>query len=123
MQNDMRDRLVDLLKNSPHLDTLYCEFEDAADWLIAKGVIVPPCKAGDTVYYINTRPHIVLRRNEIYEAKVVRIVATSLGVALVIHTRGEYGCCETPDIRDWNETVFLTKDQAEQKLKELSEND
>ena len=42
MQNDMRDRLVELLENSPHLDTLYCTFEEATDWLLKKGVIVPP---------------------------------------------------------------------------------
>lgn len=79
-----------------------------------------PCKVGDTVYYLNTRPHIVFRRNEIYEAKVIRIVVISLGVALVIQTRGEYGCCETPDIKDWDKTVFLTRESAEQALKELS---
>ena len=78
-----------------------------------------PCKVGDTVYYLNTQYHMALYRNTIYEAKVARIVATSLGVALVIHIRDESGCCEIPDVKDFGKTVFLTKEEAEAKLKEL----
>jgi hypothetical protein len=130
MRNRLKDLIIQSTQKCDSTDCNTCKYWNTndcgavriADHLIANGVILPPCKVGDKVYYINTRPHIVLRQNEIYEAKVVRIIALSLGVSLVIHTRGEYGCCETPDIRDWNETVFLTKAQAEQKLKELREN-
>ena len=43
---DVREKLVDLLRNSPHLDTIKgykgndCTFEQGADWLIAHGVTV-----------------------------------------------------------------------------------
>ena len=43
---DIRERLVELLRNSPHLDTIKgykgndCTFEQGADWLIANGVTV-----------------------------------------------------------------------------------
>ena len=43
---DVRERLVELLRNSPHLDTIKgykgndCTFEQGADWLIANGVTV-----------------------------------------------------------------------------------
>ena len=43
---DVRERLVELLRNSPHLDTIKgykgndCTFEQGADWLIAHGVTV-----------------------------------------------------------------------------------
>ena len=43
---DAREKLVELLRNSPHLDTVKgykgndCTFEQGADWLIAHGVTV-----------------------------------------------------------------------------------
>ena len=43
---DVREKLVGLLRNSPHLDTIKgykgndCRFEQGADWLIANGVTV-----------------------------------------------------------------------------------
>ena len=91
--------------------------------LLANGVIAPPCKVGDTVYYLNTMSKIALYKNTIYEAKVVRIVTTNLGTALVIQIRDEFGCCEISDIRDWGKTIFLTKEEAGAKLKEREKND
>ena len=41
---DVREKLVELLRNSPHLDTISdCTFEQGADWLIANGVTVQEC--------------------------------------------------------------------------------
>ena len=38
---DVREKLVELLRNSPHLDTISdCTFEQGADWLIRNGVTV-----------------------------------------------------------------------------------
>ena len=43
---NVREKLVELLRNSPHLDTVKgykgndCTFEQGADWLIAHGVTV-----------------------------------------------------------------------------------
>ena len=43
---DVREKLVELIRNSPHLDTIKgykgndCTFEQGADWLIAHGVTV-----------------------------------------------------------------------------------
>lgn len=81
-----------------------------------------PRKVGDTVYYLNTQYHMALHRNTIYEAKVTRIVITSLGVALVIHIRDESGCCEVPDVKDFGKTVFLTREEAEKALAERETN-
>ena len=50
---DIREKLVELLRNSPHLDTVKgykgndCTFEQAADWLIANGVTVQECKVAE----------------------------------------------------------------------------
>lgn len=55
----MRDRLIELLKQAerdfgntgkPVLDIE----EYVADYLLANGVIVPPCKMGDKVYVVNS---------------------------------------------------------------------
>ena len=46
---DVREKLVELLCNSPHLDAIKgykgddCTFEQGADWLIAHGVTVQEC--------------------------------------------------------------------------------
>lgn len=114
----MRDRLIEILSKPIHPKEGVNLAEVIADYLLDNGVIVPPCKVGDTVYYINTQYHIALYRNKIYEAKVARIVATSLGVCLVIHIRDESGCCEIPDVKDFGKTVFLTREEAEKALAE-----
>lgn len=46
---DVREKMVELLRNSPHLDTVKgykgndCTFEQGADWLIAHGVTMQEC--------------------------------------------------------------------------------
>ena len=127
MANEMRDRLVELLDATIIVQAEEKALGDIADHLIKNGVIVPPCKVGETVYYINRFYHIELRKDTIYKAKVVRIVTNSLGTSLVIQIRDESGCTElsnidcveTPNIEDFSKTVFLTKEKAEAKLKEM----
>ena len=49
---DVREKLVELLRNSPHLDTVKgndCTFEQGADWLIANGVTVQSERMVDAV--------------------------------------------------------------------------
>ena len=53
MQNEMRDRIAEIIRNTqmnanPLTQVGYAE----SDALIACGVILPPCKVGDTVYEI-----------------------------------------------------------------------
>ena len=64
---DVRTKLVELLRNSPHLDVIKgykgndCTFEQGADWLIAHGVTVqewipasdPPKESGEYVVMIH----------------------------------------------------------------------
>lgn len=67
------------------------EYEDAEE----NGLMLRlPCKVGDTVYYINTVPHIALYQNTIYKAEVARIVTTHLGTSIVIQIHNDYGCTE-----------------------------
>ena len=46
-----RDRLVELL-NADMRSFSRDYAEEMADYLIANGVICPPCKPGDTIYFI-----------------------------------------------------------------------
>ena len=105
-----RKRLVELLG-----DYLYSE--QIADHLLANGVIVPPCKVGDKVYYFSENPLCLsVQPYRIYEADVVRIVTVGLGTSLVIQIRNEYGCTEIPDVNEWGKTVFTSREEAEKAL-------
>ena len=103
-----RDRLIKLL----NVDMSGCEgdyAEEMADYLIKNGVIVPPCKVGDTVYFdtylhgdsVGVRPHKVI--------KVKSVITTE-------PSKGGIGA----EIPDWSfgESVCLTEEEAEKALKE-----
>lgn len=67
-----------------------------------------PCAVGDTVWTID--PDI----NFIDDFKVTDIDIVKEGIAICNHYLG-YSC----DVNDFGNTVFLTKEEAEAKLKEL----
>lgn len=93
-----------------------CVDHHIADHLLANGVIVPPCKVGDTVYWLNFYNHLMLYRDKYYEAEVVRIVVTRFGVSCVIRVRGEHTTYEIPNV-EFGKSVFLTREEAEQAMK------
>lgn len=104
MQNDMRDRLVELLRTVDNMRLMRKGFTECADHLIANGVIVPPCKVGQKVYAFSyPRTDITVIDEETVE-----------DCHFIVDTDECYY-----DERDFGRTVFLTKDQAEQKLKEM----
>ncbi len=110
----MRERLIELLQQEQSRQS-----EDIADYLLANGIIVPPCKVGDTVYYVSENPlNLSVQANTIYEATVVRFTITRRGITLVIQIHNDYGVTELPDVTEWGITVFATKEEAEQALKE-----
>ena len=107
MQNDMRDRLVELLQTINNMRLMRKGFGECADHLIANGVILPPCKVEQTVWFI--------RNKEIIETCVEKIILKHGGLYIKL-------CCNSMYETTCNsigKTVFLTKDQAEQKLKEM----
>jgi hypothetical protein len=145
-----RDRLIELFKEMdkdfgitcPNINTdknckgckyqirgafIDCNYlERKVDYLLANGVIVPPCKVGDTIYknilfkdghgdtvpqsvvgfHLGKFPHIRGRERKQYIIVYHEVVNT------ISHI----------DIKQIGKTVFLTKEEAEQKLKELKEN-
>ena len=120
----MRDRLIELIEKEIDTKATGINVEWLADHLIKNGVIVPPCKVGDVVYYVSDSPiNISVQANTIYEAHIPRIVTTKYGTTLVIQIHNTYGVTEIPDINDFGKTVFLTRGEAEAKLKERKEDE
>lgn len=114
MQNEMRDRLIQLITNS-EIDFLCSPNKThfptfLADHLIENGVIVPPCKVGQTIWFI--------RDEKIIETKVEKIVLKNKGVYLKLGCNAMY---ET-SCNSIGKTVFLTREEAEQKLKGGADN-
>ena len=100
----------------------YEDFDEwLADELLANGVIVPPCKVGDKVYCIvkyqsKGFEDRLPERDIIIEEKITRIAQTKMPYLFfdtnTVHfTEDKIG-----------KTVFLTKEEAEEKLKELNGN-
>ncbi len=124
-----RERLIELIKKSRR-EWLSKEYDNdteksfndeyIAEYLLANNVVVLPCNVGDTVYYINEYYDIYLHKDTIYEAKVARMVITKNNeISLVIHIKDESGLMEYPNVKDFGKTVFLTRAEAEAKLKEM----
>lgn len=76
---------------------------------VLEKAIIPPCKVGDTVYY----PYEY--RNVVLEKTVIKIVIEKEDRWL------DVGVSFLP-FENIGKTVFLTKEEAEEKLKELKEN-
>ena len=82
--------------NRPPEDCEGCTNEQLAEYLLENGVIVLPCKVGDTVYQTDTA-------GQIYASTVKNIIYDTSSIAF--------------DERAIGTTVFLTKEQAEKALK------
>ena len=108
-----RDRLIELIikgytewGNITRYEVSISEY--LADYLLENGVIVPLCKVGDMVYAIGTIT------GQIIESVVIAIICSENNIFL--HLENE----TVVDIfQQLGKTVFLTKEEAEEKLKEL----
>lgn len=111
----MKEKLTELIKkaekefsfsNRPVLDIE----EFIADYLLANGVIVPPCKAGDTVWFLARSLHTKIEK--VKSGKVVRMAITENGIDLFV----DNWTAKLP----YGKRAFLTKEEAEQALAERS---
>ena len=120
-----RERLIELLKKAPyganaitlsdkHKDSILGEI---ADYLLESGVIVPPVKAGDTIYEIHER-----RKG----GEWVKIISERFVHGVEIYAGGcmiaRCGSTISVFLSDIGKTVFLTREEAENALKEREEN-
>lgn len=114
----MRDRLIELLDDT--LQDWECDVSnktltEIAEHLWDNGVIVTPCVVGDRLYDIYEAK--VNGYGDIREMKVteIKIILDKRNKPWLIIS-GYYFAFE-----DFGKTVFLTKEEAEAKLKELKE--
>ena len=80
---DVRERLVELLRNSPHLDTITaykgndCTFEQGADWLIANGVTVQEWISVDDRLPKNEVDVLICAQRRYYKGGTIPVVSTA----------------------------------------------
>jgi hypothetical protein len=108
--------LIELCKQIPYGVSVGAKFEQyfcekIADYLLANGVIVPPCKVGSQIYMLVTRkthcfeyPNGKMQRVENQHTFIKETYLTKLNFFKVID--------------DFGKTVFLTKEEAEKALAE-----
>jgi hypothetical protein len=102
----MRDRLIKLIEKEvprPKADAL-------AGHLLANGVIVPPCKVGDKVYLPCLKEW-----GNIENYTITEFELDNGGLWFVVDDEDR----EAHPIEIIGKEVFLTKEEAEAKLKEL----
>ena len=128
----MRDRLIEIIKKVPYGVSVGAKFEQhfcekVADCLLENGVIVPPCRVGDMVYFVQSE--------KIYSGKVILIRPFIHKDNTIFHGNVEYEC-EDPFYNDGrkmrhqvsvvfqkygcNMIAYLTKEQAEKALAEVA---
>ena len=104
-----RERLTELLY---HHKLGFIKVEDLADYLIANGVIVPPCKVGDKIY------------RAVYDWEGCKTVSEWELEKLEVYV-DEVGFVDDSDnwiaFDDFGKTVFLTREEAEQALRKEEE--
>ena len=113
----MRDRLIELLQNfadgtytSNGTITDGTKVDDVVDYLIANGVIVPPCKVGDSVYsnvLDEIEGFVVVSMELAYKAKGF--------VGEFVSNNGTYPMLF--NFENIGKTVFRTREEAEKALK------
>ena len=120
-----RDRLIhkimSLKKPTISLQTAM----DIVDAVIDEGVIVPPCKVGDVVYVITSDSPTGIEETKVSQIKIKvkenGKFSYRISAPCVYDTWGEpqWTFCAF----EFGKTVFLTKEEAEEKLKERVNND
>ena len=129
----MKDKLYNMIIEKE--DELYWEnvhmsdskrIEAIANHLIDSGlVIVLPCKVGDTVWFIASRYDWENRKHIQYihngYVKAIKFSARPTKITVECEDLNDMGRCRGADYHASNvgKTLFLTKEEAEAKLKEL----
>ena len=118
------ERLTELIMNTPKIPVMmngraqgrtYQTARNIADHLLANGVIVPPCKVEDKLYYITpvkTIEECIVHAVECEENKItVKCHLWRKEREALLHKHLVYF-----NITDFGKTVFLTRDEAEKAL-------
>lgn len=132
----MRDRLIELLNaiscktgcvcsaldegRCSHLDSLdRCQIEAIADYLLSNGVIVPPCKMGDTVYVLTSDSITGFEKSRVKRMLLKNLQdGTTIKIIIPCVCDDWGGAVREFYPEDFGKTVFFTEEEAEQALKE-----
>ena len=119
-----RDRLIELIKNAPTTDTVFGDIklktpiqtvQTIADYLLANGVIVPPCKVGDKAWFIFELDN----EWQVCGETVVDFSTKGFYYSEFLDGTGAQILVPYEEI---GERVFFDNSKAEAKLKELNKN-
>ena len=105
----MRERLIELIADAVGGCSTYWAGL-IADHLLANGVIVPPCKVGDVVYFITSTEEGL----EVEEAQIEEI---NYDGDLLSYLASSKYCSFDISLKE----IFLTKEEAEQALRKEDE--
>ena len=111
---DMRERLIELINT----DMSGCDgdyAEEMADYFIENGVIVLPCKVGDTLYVL------LNRIKEIDECKVIGFMCGRENDTIQFLDGSIYTLWDRKYDEHFGKTIFFTREEAEQALQALKE--
>ena len=111
----MKDRLIELMRKAYEKNINLLDFEKdiLADYLLANGVFVPPCKAGDMVYVVDyTR-----LGNMIFECTIEEISHFTYGTYYYLNWGLHIPRFKACQEKSFGKTVFLTREEAENVLK------
>lgn len=104
----MKERLTKLIKEAQEL---YIYAEEQAQYLMDNGVIVPPCKVGGCLYFI--------QNNRLVFGIVENIIKSHGGLFAYVFELYDGDIVDEWSIPlcDFGKTVFLTREEAERALK------
>lgn len=116
-----RERLIELLRTVDDMRLMRKGFTECADYLLSNGAIVLPCKVGDSCYPLNAS-----ETELTCEEKISRITISERNVIIGYYEHWDYSNrCRKADTwrlplrtRILGKGVFLTKEEAQQALKE-----
>lgn len=119
-KSEMRDRLIELIKKAKK-DTrgANCDLERNmifADNLLANGVIVPPCKVGDTVFVVGQGAGFSVIW-KVYRAKARAIHLNKLGQLFVMVETDRENVGGYVEV----ERVFLSIEEAQNALEKIEQ--
>lgn len=118
----MRDRLIELLDECRGIEGIGMELvKKQVDYLLENGTIILPCKVGDTVYVLTHDSPTGIEKSRVKRMSLIELQdGTSIRI-IVPCVYDDWGSATWEFYpEDFGKKVFLTKEQAEKALAEVT---